>query len=515
MQTAHALYSVAEIRAIEHAALAALPEFTLMQRAGAAAAGFALEILGAAAPAQPVLVLAGPGNNGGDALQAAALLADAGVAVSIVQFGNDELRSADGRRALAEANARNLAILPPEAFAQTVVSRQWALVIDGLFGIGLARAIAEPQRAAIAAINVLPCPILALDVPSGLDADTGNIVGDAGIAVRATHTITFIGDKPGLHTCDGRDYAGAVRVASLDIAADLFPPPSAQLNACALFDDRLLPRRQNSHKGSYGDVLVVGGAPGMSGAVILAARAAAKCGAGRVFAAFLGEPPAYDSAQPELMCRRAAEVDLDSGTLVVGPGLGRSDAAHVLLQRALAAPSPLLLDADALNLVAAEPALQRALASRPTPALLTPHPLEAARLLGADAARVQSDRIGAARSIASRLRAVVVLKGSGTVIAQPSGAIAINPTGNPALATAGTGDVLAGVGGALLAQSWAPWEAALGATWLHGRAADLLVSDGIGPVGLVAGELIPCIRRELNRLIALRSQRPSHDGKRT
>jgi hydroxyethylthiazole kinase-like uncharacterized protein yjeF len=337
-------------------------------------------------------------------------------------------------------------------------------------------------------------------VPSGLDADTGAIVGPDGVAVRASHTLTFIADKPGLHTADGCDHAGLVQVASLDIAPALYPPPAAWLAGVDLFAARLRPRRQNSHKGSFGDVAILGGAQGMSGAAILAARTAALCGAGRVFAGFLAEPPAYDPPHPEIMCRRAADLDLEHATLVAGPGLGSSGQARSMLSQVLAGTAPLVLDADALNMTAAGVDLRNAL-SRRTGALLTPHPLEAARLLGCSAAQVQADRLAAARRLAAEFGAVVVLKGAGSVIARPDGLVVINATGSPALATAGTGDVLAGLCGALLAQRWPAWEAALAAVWLHGAAAELLVDQGVGPVGLVASELPRAVRTCLNQLI--------------
>ena len=210
---------------------------------------------------------------------------------------------------------------------------------------------------------------------------------------------------------------------------------------------------------------------------------------------------ACDPVQPELMCRLADGFDLSLATLVIGPGLGTSSHAVELLARAIGCGSALLADADALNLLAADTALQGALAKRPAAVVLTPHPLEAARLLGVGIGAVQADRVGAARTLAARLHACVVLKGSGTVIAAPNGNAVINTTGNPALATAGTGDVLSGLCGSLLAQGWPQWEAALAAVWLHGMAADVLVTEGAGPIGLTAGELIPAIRVALNRMV--------------
>lgn len=497
MPSPSALYPVADIRRIEHAALTSLPPGSLMERAGTAAARQAMELLPHPHGKFNVLVVAGPGNNGGDALVAARVLKESGID-STVLLCDAPRRPADAQQALDKARAAGLTILPAKADA-IAVATQYDLVIDGLFGIGLARPIAGPMRVLVEAVNALACPVLALDVPSGLDADTGTIVGD-GIAVRASHTLTFIADKPGLHTCDGRDHAGEVQVEDLGIDHALFPPATAHLNGIDAFAGYLRKRTQNSHKGSYGDVMVVGGAHGMSGAPILSARAAAHCGAGRVFACFLENPPAYDSAHPELMCRRAADMDFSSATLVIGPGLGTSQAARDMLAEGLGKGQAIVLDADALNLIASDSALQALLAQRDTPALMTPHPLEAARLLQVSTKEIQSDRLASARRIALRFNAAVILKGSGSIIAQPDGQIMINTTGNPALATAGTGDVLAGICGALLAQHFPAWQAALAATWLHGAAADKLVAEGTGPIGLTASELIPRVRTLLNRL---------------
>lgn len=500
MPSPNALYSVAEIRSIEQIALTALPAFTLMQRAGQAAVKSALQILGERWREAEVLVLAGPGNNGGDALEAAGGMVQAGVPVTVLLYADPARQSSDAREAFERAKSGGVKFGDSTDFGKLIASKQWSLVVDGLFGIGLARAISPPLYDLIETVNTLACPVLALDIPSGLDADTGNIVGEHGIAIQATHTVTFIGNKPGLHTCFGRDYTGVVQVADLDIDASCFKPSQAHLNTPESFGASLRSRRHNSHKGSYGDVIVVGGAHGMSGATILAARAAAKCGAGRVFAAFIAEPPAYDSIQPELMCRLASDMDFSKATLVAGPGMGTSRQAHDLLAQVLQTDADIVIDADALNLIAVEPSLQQKLAHRRRATLITPHPLEAARLLGTSAVHVQADRVAAARTLAHRFNAVTILKGSGSVIAQADGEIAINTTGNPALATAGTGDVLAGICGALLAQQWSAWNAALAATWLHGQAADILAGQGTGPIGLTASELIPCVRSILNQL---------------
>lgn len=487
------IYSVAQVRDIERAALAAVPAGTLMQRAGAAVADCAMSLLGAGDA--PVLVLAGPGNNGGDALEAAALLAARGKVVSLVLLADPQRLPADAKAAYERALAGKVKFID-----RFDIAGPWSLAIDGLFGIGLARPLDGPFRAAVEQLNALACAVLAIDVPSGLDADSGMLVGD-GIGVSADCTITFIADKPGLHTAFGRDHAGEVIVDTLAIDPELYGPPLARRVAPELFSGALAPRAHASHKGSYGDVTVIGGASGMGGAVLLAARMAAMAGAGRVFAAFASEPPAFDPLHPELMCRNAQSVALDSGAVVIGPGLGMSRGASDLVARALSGSLPLVIDADALNLIAAEAGLQQRLSRRRAPSLLTPHPLEAARLMGTDAAHVQGNRISVAAELAARFDACVILKGSGSIVAASDGRLAINTTGNPALATAGSGDVLSGLCGALLAQGLNAWEAALAATWLHGAAADRMVADGIGPVGITAAEFLVPIRDCLNQTI--------------
>lgn len=492
------LYSVAQVRAIEQAAFALVPSSTLMQRAGRAVADTALLMLPATSK-QSILIAAGPGNNGGDALEAAALLVQAGHHVAVVLLADPLALPTDAQAALTQARASSADFIDLQSACSNL---HWSLVLDGLFGIGLTRPLQGPYQQLVAFINALPCPVLAIDIPSGLDADTGAIVGPDGIAVVASRTLTFIANKPGLHTAHGRDCAGLVEVNDLQIDLHGFGKPCAELNRPPLFAAAVRPRTHASHKGSYGDVAIVGGAEGMAGAVILSARMAAYAGAGRVFAGFVGPAVSYDSMQPELMCRSADAVDMSHGVLVLGPGMGTSRTANDLLSRALASAQPLVLDADALNLLAAEPALQSKLVARRAPALLTPHPLEAARLLACSAENIQADRSHAAATLANKLQAVVILKGSGSVIAHPDGRLVINSTGNPALATAGSGDVLAGLCGALLAQHWPLWEAALAAPYLHGAAADELVAQGTGPAGLTASELLPVIRAGLNRLRA-------------
>jgi hydroxyethylthiazole kinase-like uncharacterized protein yjeF len=495
-----ALLTLGELRTLEARAASALPPHTLMARAGAAAAQFLLESDQHSPERQalPVWIAAGPGNNGGDALVLAAELQNAGVAVEVCM--PVEVKPDDARWALDTARAAGVSIT-----AEAPPSLQgYSWVVDGLFGIGLTRpleGVFAELASRIAARSRREGGVLALDVPSGLNSDTGEAVS-GGAAVRATHTITFIGAKPGHYTAQGRDLTGNLYVATLDVA----PPaqPSIVLNAPSLFAAHLPPRDYASNKGTFGTLAVIGGDTGMCGAPILAARMALFGGAGKVNVAFLGAgAPPYDPPHPELMLHHVDDFALDKmDALSIGCGMGSSDRAKGVLSNVLALDVPKLLDADALNLVSRDDKLAAAVAARGAksdPCILTPHPLEAARLLGIDVKEVQRDRIAAARQLAARFASVAVLKGSGTVVASPDGRVAINPTGNAALATGGTGDVLGGLIGALLAQRLPPFEAALAGVYLHGLAAQVLTDEGEGPAGLTAGELAPKVRSLLNR----------------
>ncbi len=474
------LYTTAEIRAIEQTRGAD----GLMERAGLAVAGLAASL---AADSRPILVLAGPGNNGGDALVAARHLKSRWHCVDVVFSGDAGRLPADARAALTAWLACGGTLLE-----EIPAGSAHGLIIDGLFGIGLGRAPNGRHADLIQWINAQSAPVLAIDVPSGLDADTGRVLGHA---VVADHTLTFISGKPGLYTLDGPDHAGVVHVCKLGLEAP--QGPGSLLDAAPALP---APRRRNSHKGSHGSVGVLGGDAGMAGAALLAARGALLAGAGRVYCGLLAaDAPPFDPGQPELMLRGGpALVALDHLTaLAVGPGLGRSGHAGTLLRQALCHPAPLLLDADALHLLA-EPELRRLAASRSATTLLTPHPGEAAALLGCSAAEVQAERIAAACRIARDYRAVTVLKGCGSVIASPDGRWWINASGNPGLASAGMGDVLAGLVAALLAQGMQPLAATLLGVYLHGAAADRLVGAGSGPLGLTAGEVAAAARDLLN-----------------
>jgi hydroxyethylthiazole kinase-like uncharacterized protein yjeF len=431
------LFDVAASRRIEARALTHSPD--LMERAGLAVAKLALALR---AGSGPVWVACGPGNNGGDGRVAARLLAAHGVPVHVSHT-------------------------PPA---------QPSLVIDALLGLGLNRAPTPELQQTIAALQACGAPLLAVDLPSGLLADTGQPAGAA--AVRADHTLTLLTLKPGLFTGEGRAHAGQIWFDDLGIAPD--EPPSADLLGPAPAPQRSL----TSHKGSHGQVLVVGGAPGMQGAARLAARAALACGAGRVYVDLLGAPAheVADPGRPELMRGTLAEVPNAVGVIGCGAGPGMAAALPALLHGL----PRLIIDADALNAIAADAELQALLRARPAGCtLLTPHPLEAARLLGLDTAELQADRLGAARQLAERLACTVVLKGSGSVIASPGLRPAVCARGGPALATAGSGDVLAGWLGGLWAQQPVASAHAVACAGVaqHGAAGEV-------PGVLRAGELI-------------------------
>jgi len=484
----------------------------LMERAGEAAFQDVLKLL-PAIPEKPILILAGPGNNGGDALVLARHLRQAGYPLQVVCFANTEqLLPSDARQALdawlACGGALNASDTPTPASPSSASSAScpFALIVDGLFGIGLTRPAGGLYADWIAAANAWSrqgagCPLLALDIPSGLDAETGACLGNT---IQATHCASFIALKPGLLTLDGPDHCGEITVHDLGLHAALEEQDHGRRLQRQDFAQALKPRLHNSHKGSYGCAGILGGASGMAGAALLSGRAALQLGAGRVYVGMLERLP-LDPQQPELMLRDATAIAALADVLLIGPGLGLSASALALLTDSLQAAhqdKPLVLDADALNLLAAQPHLTECLKLRPGACLLTPHPSEAARLLGVTTEQVQANRLQAAHALAQRHQALVLLKGCGSVIAFPDGRWYINTSGNPGLATAGSGDVLSGMLLALLSQGWPAELALLAATHLHGCAADLCVAEGRGPVGLTASELLQPARTLLNRWLS-------------
>lgn len=480
------LYTAAQSRAVDRCAIDGhgLSGSLLMARAARAAFKRLLERM----PAPEALqVLCGPGNNGGDGLLVAMLAAGRNIPVRVFLV-DGEPRSDDARRAAQRARAAGLTLEP---FVPDRLEAR-GVVVDAMLGTGISGAPRQAYAAAIEAVNALDRPVLALDVPSGIDADTGAAPGEA---VRATWTVSFITAKRGLYTGDGPAHAGRCEVDDLGVPAAAF---AAAGDACELLDlDAALagfpPRDAASHKGQFGRLLLVGGDHGMGGAIILAAEAALRCGVGLVrVATRAAHIPALLARRPEAMTAVVDHRnDLDghlawADAVVAGPGLGRGPWGEQLLQAALESERPLLLDADALNIVA-----RPGSPSLPARCVLTPHPGEAARLLDTSVAAVQADRFAAARDLADRHGAAVVLKGQGSLVAA-DGRLALCSAGNPGMASAGMGDVLSGVIGALLAQGLAPGDASRLGTLLHSTAADRVAGQR-GTTSLLAADLAPAI----------------------
>lgn len=492
------IYPTAGIRAIE-ALAAAGAEPTLMERAGRAAAEEAVRLT--SDRSGPVLIACGPGNNGGDGFVMARRLIQA-KRQAVVAYADDPERLPPDARiaydAWLEAGgtiSRSLPDPPPEG---------WSLIVDALFGIGLQRPVTGRYAQWIECLNALPHPRMAIDLPSGLNADTGEVMGTV---FKAAHTLTFIALKPGLLTLEGMDHAGALIVRRIDIDPENLLEPPGYLVSPALFRSNLKRRPYNSHKGSYGEVGIIGGGAGMAGAALLAARAALKLGAGRIYVGCLDEGlPPVDFHQPELMLRHPSAVLQQSSAIAIGPGLGSSATAIEFVEQAIGSALPLVLDADALNIIAHHPALHAGVTQRTSPTVMTPHPAEAARLLACSVADIQADRVRAACTLATRHKAHVVLKGSGSIIATPAERWFVNRSGHPGMATAGMGDVLTGLVASLLAQHWPVPDALIAATHLHGAAADRLAREGIGPVGLTASEVIEASRGVFNGWIVQAAQ---------
>lgn len=523
-----ALLTGAAIRALEARGLAATADGTLMSRAADAIVAACAARLRTLPARTPVLALIGPGNNGGDALLAALRLAARGWAVRALALSPRRPAASDAASVRDAWDATGRRIETPAALDALLAERP--LVVDGLFGLGLARPLEGAAAEIVAGITEAALPVVAVDVPSGLDADRGAIVGGAdGVAIRAEITVTMLADKPGLHTGAGAALAGRVIVADLGLAALGVVPerddgradgqadgplPWGALVDAASIGPVLPPRSPDAHKGRFGDVLVIAGEPSMRGAATLAALGAQAVGAGRLYIGLDdGDPATTDPLRPETMLRRLrleappGEAALGpASAVVVGCGLGRGASAARKLAAALAHPGALVVDADGLNGIAADGTLAARLAARAAagrPSVLTPHPLEAARLLGVPTAEVQHDRIGSAHRIARASGACVVLKGAGTVVALPDGRWSVNASGGPILAVAGTGDVLAGTIAGLLAAGLAPGAAAAASAWLHGAAGDALAADEDwgGGIGLPACRLADAIRALVNRRV--------------
>jgi hydroxyethylthiazole kinase-like uncharacterized protein yjeF len=457
------LYNVAQTRSIETEAQAALPAYTLMQRAGLATAQLALAI---APHAQKIWIACGPGNNGGDGLEAAVHFQAWGKHPIVTWLGKEGRCPADAQQAWQRAKAAGV------TFTQQI-PEQFDLAIDALLGIGAQRTPEGVMTQCLATLQSTAAPVLCVDIPTGLNADTGEWLGT--VKPKPTnsqrHTLSLLTLKPGLFTADGRDASGQVWFNDLSVETT---------HACTAWLQQHITtpstRPHNTHKGSFGDVSVIGGATGMSGAAALAGVAALHGGAGRVFVGVMDASarPTISAAHPPLMPRAPEDLNLQTSTVVCGCGGGND--IHALLPNVLSSSQQLVLDADALNAVARDTSLQSLLikrSARHKPTVLTPHPLEAARLLNCTAKDVQQNRLLAARQLADQFQCVVALKGSGSIIASPHHTPVINSSGNALLATAGTGDVLAGLIGAYIARHEDVFEATCQAVFAHGHVADV------------------------------------------
>ncbi|HEX4916948.1 MAG TPA: NAD(P)H-hydrate dehydratase [Limnobacter sp.] len=521
--------TVAQIRTVEIAAFAQLDSFVLMRAAGLRTAHKLLDHLAHSAPHTPsVIVLAGPGNNGGDAYMVAGALHKAGLQVQLIDFAATSQGSSDRQRAAqwcaeqgVSAREANSTSLPDTLPAHTVV-------VDGLLGIAGGRPLEGEMKRWVEHLGSMrsthALQVLALDCPSGLNCDTGEMQGPC---LQAHFTFTYIALKPGLLTNEGKGLAGQVWVDALGcerlIASKAVQQTLGQYAETASRNchmQRLPKRAHQHHKGSFGSLAVIGGQHGMVGACVLAARTALYLGAGRVALSLLaeqdqqlpdvqlqGQTPFMDLLCPEVMNKPLHE-NLDfADTAILGPGLGQSESALHMLHTVLSQPKGLHMvwDADALNLLALYPSLAEALqkyrAKHPAYALvLTPHPLEAARLLKCSIADVQADRLASARKLSENYQASVVLKGAGTVVCKQSHC-EINLSGGPALGTAGSGDVLAGAIGALLGQGLSEMDAAALGVHVHGLSIGAMPGEREGLMISHASEIALRMKNYLNHLL--------------
>ncbi len=484
------LYTATAVRELDRIAIQErnIPGLVLMERAGQAA----FDVLRRRWPqVGRIAVLCGPGNNGGDGYILARLARESGLDVSLIQAGDGSKRSDDAGAAAKKCQACGL---QPEMYSPALIETA-DVVVDGLLGTGLDREPSGEWRQLIEDINNLAQAVLSLDIPSGLHADTGMCMG---VSVRADTTITFIGMKQGLITADGPSCTGELVFSDLAVPADIYDRVTASASRLELnaLKSHLPLRERSTHKGQCGHVLVIGGDYGYAGAVRMAAEAALRVGAGLVTVATRPEHALnIPLLRPELMtCAVHSAQDVNAllskaNVIVIGPGLGQSAWAAALLAKCLQSHLPLVMDADALNLLAAEPCCSSRW-------ILTPHPGEAARLLACSRSEVQADRFAAANALQKEYGGVCVLKGCGTLVVDAEQSTAICSAGNPGMASGGMGDVLSGVLGGLKAQGLALADAARVGVCLHSVAADEAAKQG--ERGMLAGDLMPVLRSLAN-----------------
>jgi NAD(P)H-hydrate epimerase len=501
------LVTAEEMRALDRATIEEFgtPGYELMERAGGGATDVLFELLPhMRGRGSRVVICAGPGNNGGDGFVMARRLRRTGVIVSVALIGRAEDLQGDALRAFKSWRGGRTALHEITSSEEVAHFAEWlegaGCVVDAIFGTGLKRPVEGVYREVIELINGCGSPIFAVDIPSGLDADRGQPLG---IAVRATATATFGFAKIGQLLYPGVEYCGRLAVVDIGLAEQAIAarPPRTALSTVADVASLVPRRRVDAHKGDAGHVLVLAGSRGKTGAAILAAQAAARSGAGLVtIAGPASLNPIYCGGFPEAMTAelpdRDGRVGFDAGALralcagksalVVGPGLGTHDEVRRIVEWMLAeADAPLLLDADALTVLAKDVAVLRT--ARPQ-TLLTPHPGEMGRLIGTDSATVQADRVGTARRFAAEYGCTLVLKGARSVVAGAEGLVWINPTGNPGMASGGMGDVLGGILGALLAQGLSSESAARLGVYVHGYVGDQVARDG--EIGMLASDII-------------------------
>ncbi len=489
--TTTALYRPAQVAEMDRYAIQELgvPGLRLMERAGA----YAYQVLREHWPDRRNLVIVcGAGNNGGDGYVMAEMARRDGLRVEVLQLVPTEQLRGDAATVARRYQGAGGVCRPFEG----QLPQGADVVVDALLGTGLDRPVEGRWAEAIDCINGSGLPVLAVDIPSGLSGDTGAVMG---VGIQAHLTVTFIGRKRGLYTGAGPRLVGEILYHDLDVPPEVHAhqTPAAQRVRHALLGSSLPRRPRDGHKGLYGHVLVVGGDRGMGGAALMAGRAALRTGAGLVsVATHPAHAPALLAAQPELMIRGVESVvDLTpmlqrASVAVLGPGLGQAGWGRALYQAVLDAGLPCLLDADALNLMADAPVGCR------EDWVLTPHPGEAARLLGSRTPEVQADRFSAMEQLLARYGGACVLKGAGSLIGASGQVTRVCDEGNPGMATGGTGDVLSGVIGGLMAQGYAPFEAAELGACLHAAAGDLAARDG--ERGMAATDLIPFLRQLIN-----------------
>ena len=484
------IYTVANVRRIDRAAVedAGISAYALMTRAAQAALEHAMERFPDAKRWQ---IVCGGGNNGGDGYVLARLASNHGIAVSVITLVSPESLDGVAKSAVEDFAAEGGGLVVWEG----ELDSEAELLVDGLLGSGLTRDIAGEFAAAVAAINEHNAPVLSLDIPTGINGDTGEVMG---VAVHANLTITFVGLKGGLFLDEGPDHLGELRFAGLDIPSECHAAIGADMRRItgAMLAHNMPIRKRSAHKGDFGHVLVIGGGPGMPGAARLAGEAALRSGAGRVtIATHASHLASITAGRPELMCHAVESIEdiepliTDSTIVVLGPGLGQSEWSVSLFEGLVNRPLSFVLDADALHLLAdSEHSSDNW--------ILTPHPGEAARLLGATTDEVQSDRIAALNKIVAQYGGSVVLKGAGSLISSENGPAWLCTAGNPGMAAAGMGDVLTGVIAALWAQGFGRKRAALLGTEIHARSGDSAAKSG--ERGMLASDLMLELRAWVN-----------------